>query len=213
CNEDVLVGLGMFYHLLTQAIFGGEGDEGKVMGMAPHGDPHALGLPALDVDGAAVTIPLCSQENLRDNARFRYRHSTPARYTDIANLAAAGQRAFEEALLEVARWLHARTGAANLCFAGGTALNCSANDRLLRESPFERIFIPPAPSDAGTALGCALYGLVHLAEGPCAYRWRHDFLGPEPQADRIEAAVNSADDLIVEKPADLEARMVDLLAQ
>ncbi len=212
CNERTLVGLGMFYHLLTQAIFGGEGNEGKVMGMAPHGDPDVLGLPPLEVAGSTVTIPLRWQEILRDKARFRYRDVTPERFQDIANLAAAGQRAFEDALLEVARWLHARTGAANLCFAGGTALNCSANDRLLRESPFERIFIPPAPSDAGTALGCALYGLVHLTEGPCEYRWRHDFLGPEPRADAIDAALAEAGDLIVEKPADLVGRMVDLLA-
>ena len=56
----------------------------------------------------------------------------------------------------MARWLHAATGMDDLCFAGGTALNCSANERLLRETPFRRVFIPPAPSDAGTALGCAV---------------------------------------------------------
>ncbi|MFL6656269.1 MAG: carbamoyltransferase [Sulfurifustis sp.] len=212
-DERRLVGLGMFYFLLTQAIFPGEGNEGKVMGLAPHGDAGALDLPPLAVDGAEVTIPARWFEILRDRKRFRYDANDESRFADIANLAAAGQHAFEEALLDVARWLHARTGAANLCFAGGTALNCSANDRLLRESPFRRVFIPPAPSDAGTSLGCAVYGLTMLLGTPCEFRWKNDFLGPEPRAADVRAALHGVDDLLVEKPADLCAQMVELLCE
>lgn len=149
-DDDRLVGLGMFYFLLTQAIFPGHGNEGKVMGLAPHGDPRTLGLPPLQVVGCQVTIPAKWRETMRERGRFRYA-GKDARFADIAALAAAGQRAFEDALLEVARWLHRETGAENLCFAGGTGLNCSANERLLRETPFKRVFIPPAPSDAGAA--------------------------------------------------------------
>jgi carbamoyltransferase len=117
-------------------------------------------------------------------------------------------------VLEVARWLHRETGAENLSFAGGTALNCSTNDRLLRETPFQRIFIPPAPSDAVTSLGCAVYGLTELGGMRCDYRWENDYLGPEPQPADIEAALRDADDLVVEcfeKPADFCRRVVDLL--
>jgi carbamoyltransferase len=213
-DERRLVGLGMFYFLLTQAVFPGEGNEGKVMGLAPHGDADALGLPPLEVNGAQVTIPDRWIEVLRDRKRFRYVGGDHSRFADIANLSAAGQRAFEEAVLEVARWLHRQTGAENLCFAGGTGLNCSTNDRLLRETPFQRVFIPPAPSDAGTSLGCAVYGLTELGGMPCDYRWENDYLGPEPQLADIEAALKDADDLIVEhieQPADLCTRMVDLL--
>lgn len=212
-DNQRLVGLGMFYFLLTQAIFPGEGNEGKVMGLAPHGDPDALGLPPLDVDGAKVTIPDRWTEIVHQRGRFRYLSANGDRtkFSEIANLAAAGQRAFEVAMLEVARWLHARTGAENLCFAGGTALNCSTNDRLLRETPFRRVFIPPAPSDAGTSLGCAIYGLTELLGAPCEYRWEHDFLGPEPRSADAEAALRDADDLIVETPPDLCTRVVDLL--
>lgn len=213
CDDRRLVGLGMFYFLLTQAMFPGEGNEGKVMGLAPHGDANALGLPPLDVDGMQVTIPDRWFEILRQRERFRYGSTDRSRFTDIANLAAAGQRAFEDALLEAARWLHDRTGAEALCFAGGTALNCSANDRLLRESPFRRVFIPPAPSDAGTSLGCALYGLTELLGMPCDYRWEHDFLGPEPRAEDVSEALRAADDLIVETPADLCKRVVALLCE
>lgn len=199
-DDNRLVGLGMFYFLLTQAIFPGEGNEGKVMGMAPHGDPQALGLPPLQVDGAQVTIPPQWTDILRERGRFRYAAgSDDARFADIANLAAAGQGAFEDAVLEVARWLHGKTGAENLCFAGGTALNCSANDRLLRETPFRRVFIPPAPSDAGTSLGCALYGLTELARARCDWRWENDYLGPQPDPADIDAALRDADDLIVER--------------
>ncbi|HJV86396.1 MAG TPA: carbamoyltransferase C-terminal domain-containing protein [Noviherbaspirillum sp.] len=216
-NEERLVGLGMFYFLLTHAIFPGQGNEGKVMGLAPHGDPDALGLPPLEVNGAQVTIPARWFEILHERGRFRYVNGSSddkARFADIANLAAAGQRAFEEAVLEVARWLHAQTGVENLCFAGGTGLNCSTNDRLLRETPFRRVFIPPAPSDAGTALGCAIYGITELLGQPCAWRWENDYLGPQPRMTDIEAALQGADDLIVERidrQEELCARVVDLL--
>ena len=213
-NERRLVGLGMFYFLLTQTIFPGEGNEGKVMGLAPHGDPEALGLPSLDVDGAQVTIPSRWIEILRERERFRYASGDRSRFRDAANLSAAGQRAFEEAVLDVARWLHRQTGAQNLCFAGGTGLNCSTNDRLLRETPFQRVFIPPAPSDAGTSLGCAVYGLTELGGMRCDYRWENDYLGPEPRLADIEAALSDADDLIVEhieQSDDLCTRVADLL--
>jgi carbamoyltransferase len=210
-----LVGLGMFYFLLTQAMFPGEGNEGKVMGLAPHGDPGALALPRLTVHGTRVTIPDAWRALLRERRRFRY-GSPGVRFSDCANLAAAGQRAFEDALLAVARWLHAATGLDNLCFAGGTGLNCSANARLLRETPFQRVFIPPAPSDAGTSLGCALYGLTELAGARCDYRWTNDYLGPEPAAADIAALLAEAGDLIVERlpgRAALCQRMLDLLCE
>jgi carbamoyltransferase len=212
-NDARLVGLGMFYFLLTQAIFPGEGNEGKVMGLAPHGDPRALGLPPLTVEAGQVSMPAPWRELLRERERFHYGQPGVV-FDDCANLAAAGQRAFEDALLEVARWLHAQTRADNLCFAGGTALNCSANERLLRETPFRQVFIPPAPSDAGTALGCALYGLTELAGQSCAYRWTHDYLGPAPGRDAIEAALLERDDIKIELLPDmhvLSGRMLELL--
>jgi len=212
-DDARLVGLGMFYFLLTQAMFPGEGNEGKVMGLAPHGDPRALGLPPLRVEAGQVSIPAAWRELLHERERFRYGQPGVV-FEDCANLAAAGQRAFEDALLDVARWLHAQTRLDSLCFAGGTALNCSANERLLRETPFRQVFIPPAPSDAGTALGCALYGLTELAGESCAYRWTHDYLGPVPGRDRVEAALLDRDDLHVELLPDMHTlcgRMLGLL--
>ena len=206
-------GLGMFYFLLTQALFPGEGNEGKVVDLAPHGDPRAFGLPPLDVDAGQVRIPEAWRALLRERERFLVGQPGAA-FADCANLAAAGQVAFEDALLDIARWLHRETGLPNVCFAGGTALNRAANARLLRAAPFKAVFIPPAPGGAGTALGCALYGLSELARESCAYRWTHDDLGPPHQRREIDMALLERDDLKIEHLPDRDTlcgRMLELL--
>jgi carbamoyltransferase len=208
-DESNPVGLGMFYFLLTHAIFPGEGNEGKVMGLAPHGDPEALAMPPLEVDGHCVYIPQAWRRLLGEKARFRDPMDHPERFLDAANLAAAGQRAFEEALWEVARWLHARTGLDQLCFAGGTALNCPGNEGLHRRTPFREVFVTPAPSDAGTALGCAVCGLVELAGQPCGFRWTDDYLGPPVLPAAVAAAL--ADAARLDKALDIE-RIDDMQA-
>ncbi|SEM39337.1 carbamoyltransferase [Nonomuraea pusilla] len=207
-------GLGCFYALLTKMIWPtGESNEGKVMGLAPFGDPDALGLPDLDVKGHEVFIPDAWMETFGQRSEtYRYAGDAPERFKRCADLAAAGQRAFENALTRLVDWLHAQTGLDDLVFAGGTALNCSANGILLRESPFSEVFIPPSPHDGGTAVGCALYGLVTCLGVESRFRWTDDFLGPEPDPAEIEAAVRDLpDDLVAERPADLVGAMTELL--
>ncbi|TQM38462.1 carbamoyltransferase family protein [Pseudonocardia cypriaca] len=211
---DRPAGLGCFYYLLTRVMFTGEGSEGKVMGLAPFGNPQAFGLPDLVVDGHRVLIPREWLDVLADRDRFSHFLGGPGSFTDCADLAAEGQRAFETALLEVTAWLHEQTGAQNLAFAGGTALNCSANGRILRESAFDDVFIPPSAHDGGTALGCALYGLMECLGEPSEFRWTDDFLGPDPEPSAVAAAVRAvADDpaLVVEQPADLATAAAELL--
>ena len=82
------------------------------------------------------------------------------------DLAASIQAVTEEVVLRLGTDLHARTGLPNLVLAGGVALNCVANGRLLREGPFERIWIQPAAGDAGGALGAALFVWHQLLERP-----------------------------------------------
>ncbi|WP_067172028.1 carbamoyltransferase family protein [Microtetraspora niveoalba] len=207
-------GLGCFYALLTKMLWPtGEGNEGKVMGLAPYGDPDALGLPGLEVRGHEVLIPgEWMRAFTRDRDAYRYVPDGADRFARCANLAAAGQRAFEEALARLAEWLHDRTGLPDLVFAGGTALNCTANGLLIRESPFREVFIPPSPHDGGTAVGCALYGLIACLGRESGFRWTDDFLGPEPDDAEIEAAVRDLpDDLVAERPPDLAAATVELL--
>ncbi|MCK2213845.1 carbamoyltransferase [Actinomadura sp. ATCC 31491] len=205
-------GLGCFYALLTKALWPeGEGNEGKVMGLAPYGDPDALGLPGLDVREHEVLIPRAWTEVFARREDFLYEPGgEPFRLA--ANLAAAGQRAFEDALAALAGWLHARTGLDRLAFAGGTALNCSANGRLIRRSPFREVFIPPSPHDGGTAVGCALYGLEAVLGRKGSWRWENDYLGPDPDESEITAAVGSLPEgLVAEQPEDLLGAMVALL--
>jgi carbamoyltransferase len=206
-------GLGCFYSLLTKMLWPvGEGNEGKAMGLAPFGDPAALRLPELDVRGHEVFIPEEWLAAFADRGPYRFFTDGTGSFQRCADLAAAGQRAFENALLKLVAWLYERTGEDNLVFAGGTALNCSANGRIIRESAFREVFIPPSPHDGGTAVGCALYGLVACLGLRSDFRWRNDFLGPEPDPARVVAAVAAVPgDLAVDRPDDLAGAMVDLL--
>ena len=211
---DHPTGLGCFYYLLTRVMFTGEGSEGKVMGLAPFGRAAAFDLPELVVDGHEVSIPREWLDLFARKERFSHFLDGPGTFEDAADLAAAGQRAFETALLRVTAWLHEQTGERNVVFAGGTALNCSANGRILRESAFDDVFIPPSAHDGGTALGCALYGMIECLGRESGFRWTDDFLGPDTDPDALAAAVRTAQDdptLDVERPADLAARTAELL--
>jgi hypothetical protein len=212
---DHPTGLGCFYYLLTRVMFTGEGSEGKVMGLAPFGRATPFDLPELVVDGHEVSIPASGWSLFGQKERFSHFLDGPGTFEDAADLAAAGQRAFETALLRVTAWLHEQTGERNVVFAGGTALNCSANGRILRESAFDDVFIPPSAHDGGTALGCALYGMIECLGRESGFRWTDDFLGPDTDPDALAAAVRTAQDdptLDVERPADLAARTAELLA-
>jgi carbamoyltransferase len=148
--------LGLLYEELTAHLgFRRSSDEYKVMAMASYGTPrwadalssrvHATG------DGGFVTESV-------DFAAFA--PSLPRGgegwTPEHADLAASVQRVVEDVLLDLARWLGDRTGLRRLAMAGGVALNCVANARLLRDGPFDDVFVQPAAGDSGTALGAAL---------------------------------------------------------
>ncbi|MGC5341534.1 carbamoyltransferase family protein [Streptomyces sp. DT24] len=148
--------LGLFYEDLTEHLgFLRSSDEFKVMALASYGTPrhaerirehvHARadgGFRASGVDWASLTP--------------RRAPDTPWTQ-DHADLAASAQLCLEDTVLDLARELHGRTGEKVLTMAGGVALNCVANTRLYRESPFETVWVQPAAGDAGTALGAALH--------------------------------------------------------
>jgi carbamoyltransferase len=155
--------LGLLYEELTAHLgFRRSSDEYKVMAMASYGEPSSLetlrelvrpdgdgGFRVGPVDLARLAPPLAPGEEF-----------TPAH----ADLAASVQRRLEEVLIELARWLHARTGNRELVMAGGVALNCVANSRLWREGPYDRIWVQPAAGDAGTALGAAMQVASELGD-------------------------------------------------
>src|SRR5690606_5009747 len=98
------------------------------------------------------------------------------------DLAASIQVVTEEILLKMVRYVHQQTGNSKLCLAGGVALNCVANGRLLREGPFDELWIQPAAGDAGGALGAALFTNHQLLGLPRAVQFtdaqQGSFLGP-----------------------------------
>lgn len=148
--------VGLFYEDLTQHLgFLRSSDEFKVMALASYGKPRFVDRlrEFVHTDGAggftARTVPWRSLVPGRaPGAPWTQEH---------ADVAASAQARLEEVLLELAWWLHGRTGEDVLALAGGVALNCVANTRLYRESPFREIWVQPAAGDAGTALGAALH--------------------------------------------------------
>jgi carbamoyltransferase len=109
-----------------------------------------------------------------------------------ADLAASVQKVTEESILNMARYLHRRTGHKNLCLAGGVGYNSVANGRLLRETPFERIYVQPAAGDSGGALGAALYAYHALLGRPRRFVMEHASWGSSSTPTEIKAALEAA---------------------
>jgi carbamoyltransferase len=155
-NQRLPHSLGLMYEDLTAHLgFLRSSDEYKVMALASYGKPRHLdrlraAVRATD-DGGFVTEKIDWSELAPPLAKGE-------QWTDAhADLAASVQRRLEEVLLDLANWLHQRTGDRTLTMAGGTALNCVANSVLARQGPFEQVWVQPAAGDAGTALGAALH--------------------------------------------------------
>ncbi|MFN2115632.1 MAG: carbamoyltransferase, partial [Anaerolineae bacterium] len=108
-----------------------------------------------------------------------------------ADIAASIQLVTEEAVLQMARHAHELTGSRRLCMAGGVALNSVANGRIVRETPFEEVFIQPAAGDSGGALGAALWAHHLLLERPRRFVMEHAFWGAEFSAEQCRAAIDA----------------------
>lgn len=163
--------LGMLYSAFTDFIgFRVNSGEYKLMGLAPYGKPlykEIIMEKLLDLrDDGSLRLNMeyfdfiygtgmtnSRLEDLLDGPKRKPESEITQRYMDIA---ASIQAVTEEVVLRMARFAHGETGMKNLCLAGGVALNCVANGRLLREGPFENVWIQPAAGDAGGALGAAL---------------------------------------------------------
>jgi carbamoyltransferase len=197
--------LGMLYSTFT-AYLGFAVNEGeyKVMGLAAYGRPTMIdqvrkvirrtgdGAFALELDYFAFHTTVARSYSKRfvelfGPPRQAYEPidlATPEgrRFADIA---ASVQAVLEEILVDMTRRLRADTGLPDLCLGGGVALNGVANARILAESGFERLFVPPAPGDAGSALGAALYAdRIHFGN-PDREVPDHPFWGPAIDDDEL----------------------------
>ncbi len=198
--------LGMLYSAFTYYTgFKVNSGEYKVMGLAPYGEPRYVGLILDQVlqlkdDGSfKLNMELFNYLHglTMTNGAFDKLFGGPPRQPESEltqremDLAASVQVVTEEIMLRMARHVQRETGMENLCLAGGVALNCVGNGRLLREGPFKRLWIQPAAGDAGGALGVAL-AIYHKVLGN-ARRTRPldamkgSYLGPAFADDEIEA--------------------------
>lgn len=194
--------IGLLYSSITAHLgFKVNGGEGKVMGLASYGQPRFLaalkeivdvredGSFRLDLNYFAFHYDLV-MTNPRFEAKF-----IPARApeselrSEHEDLAASLQALTEEILIKIVRTAHKRYGHKALCMAGGVALNCVANGKILENTPIEQIFVQPAAGDDGGSLGAALYAYTALFGGTKRWPMEHAYLGNRWSDAEIEAAL------------------------
>ena len=159
--------LGHMYSVASEYIFKQWTDAGKVMGLAPFGTGESVAdLVLVTRQGEDFTVSTRWVDCLPPEYAGGAGWGLPAAERIYQDVAWRVQRELEETVLAEARWLHGVTGARRLCVAGGVALNCSLNQRLRAETPFEEVFVSWAPADDGVALGCAF----QAANGECGPR-------------------------------------------
>ncbi|HEY6188758.1 MAG TPA: carbamoyltransferase [Pyrinomonadaceae bacterium] len=207
--------LGLLYSAFTYYTgFKVNSGEYKVMGLAPYGEPRYVQrildeLVDLREDGSlrlnmkyfnycqGLTMTNAAFDKLFDGPPRRAETELTQRHMDLAR---SVQEVTELAMLRMARHVHRETGERNLCLAGGVALNCVGNGRILREGPFEKVWIQPAAGDAGGSLGAALsvwyqyLGNPRSTEDVC--RGRTDgmngaYLGPSFKSDEIQSFLDA----------------------
>ncbi len=225
--------LGLLYSAFTYYCgFRVNSGEYKLMGLAPYGRPIYLdrilgSLVDLKDDGSFRLdmgyFNYC-QGLTMTGPRFHELFGGPPRAPESVleqrhmDVAASIQAATEEIVLRIGRTLHARTGLENLVLAGGVALNCVANGRLLREGDFADIWVQPAAGDAGGALGAALFTWYQLLERPRQPQGRDSqhgsLLGPGFSTEEVAARLHAlgADAHRATDEADLVEQTARLLA-
>jgi len=223
--------LGLLYSTLTAYLgFRVNDGEYKVMGLAPYGTARyadRLRQVLLSQPGGQYRLDLSYFDFLRGRRMFSDKLADllegpprapeaplEPRHQDVAR---SLQLVLEEMLLEKVGFLRTRVDTPNLCMAGGVALNCVANGRILREGPFDRLFVQPAAGDAGGCLGAAALAHVELCgERPGHGRLGHAYLGPrypvEEVAEQIRSLGISALDFRGREANLLEATVDRLLA-
>ena len=199
--------LGLLYSTIT-AYLGFEVNEGeyKVMGLAPYGAPSCVdAMRRLIDDGPDGQFRLNMEyfDFLRTDRMYSSAlidlFGVPGRVPESAilpfhcDVAKSLQVVLEEILLSKVAYLHRKVPSENLCMAGGVALNCVANSRILKDGPFKRLFIQPAAGDAGGAVGAAAVAQARVSAKPLAPKpLLHVYLGPSYSNDEVKALLDAS---------------------
>lgn len=198
--------LGLFYSVFTQFL-GFQINEGefKVMGLAPYGKPRFVAkvekLIQQSADGSFKLNMSYFNFHLSDKVSFNRKFVDlfavpPVNPKDgdevkqvYADIAASCQKVLDETLLVIARNIQEKTGADNLCYAGGVALNGVSNWKIFKEAGFKNIFVHPAAGDSGGALGAALYVYQHVLGKEKGNPFLTPYLGEENSEGEVERFV------------------------
>jgi carbamoyltransferase len=231
--------IGILYTMVTQFCgFNKYGDEGKLMGLAAFGDPvyvdrlrQIIELPIdglFELDPEYFTHPVYGidmiwegsvpvVEDIFSEKMIKTFGPPRHRYSDVSvrerDLAASLQLITEEAVLHTLNLLKQQVPVKRLAYAGGVALNCVANSRIFKEAGFEQIYLPSAPGDAGTAIGCALQVIAeeepeHIF-GDCVINTR---FGPSFTPQQIEDAL-AVSGLHYYRSSDVAEEVAELLTE
>ena len=224
--------LGLLYSAFTYVTgFKVNSGEYKLMGLAPYGEPKYVDtilreLVDLKEDGSFRLNMSYFNYGVgltMTNARFDRLLGGPPRKPESRltqrdmDLARSIQDVTEEILFRMARHVRRETGMKNLCLAGGVALNCVANGRILREGVFDKIWIQPAAGDAGGALGAALLGWYQYLGHPRSADGKQDsqhgsYLGPHYSSQEIREFLQAKQVPFTEIPeADLAGKVAELI--
>jgi carbamoyltransferase len=176
--------LGGMYSAVAVQIFGDPLEAGQVMGLAPYGKADFPPDDFFEI----VNRQFLFRE--RVPVQFQHDHRWPECQAQYQDLARSVQEALEAAVLYLADRLRALSSSKNLCYAGGVALNGVTNERLIRESGFDFVYVVPAAEDSGAAVGAAFYGLWQLTKRNTRFKLISDALGREYTKGAIETAIN-----------------------
>lgn len=220
--------LGLLYSTITSFLgFMVNNDEYKVMGLAAYGQPKYYdffkdelldikqdGSFRLNMDYFSYKKSSQMWSSQLEEVLGEPRQKESGLTQRDKNLAATLQKITEEIMIKTANHVHELTAQNNLCMAGGVALNSLGNGRLRKESPFEKIWIQPAATDAGSSLGSALYLQHQLLDKKRKYEMNHVFLGPKFTNSEIEQVLrNKQADYEWYERQELLAKTADLLSR
>jgi carbamoyltransferase len=197
--------LGGMFSAAAQQIFGESSEAGKVMGLAAYGQPEFASSEFFEIERGQF----CFKDTV--SMRFRHERRWPDAAQEYEALAASVQAALETALLYLVQHLRELCGSKNLCYAGGVALNSVANERIIRESGYENVYIIPAAEDSGAAVGAAYYGLWQLTGHNSRRRLPHDALGRSYSGAEITHALSNESNVRTVECSDVIADAVELL--